>query len=282
MQVKSSLVNRVLCLFFAIALLFTSVNIPVNAATQPNQKNIDRIAELTIQSDDGKETTITMFLTKGTKLDETIFQGINNGIKVTDINIKPVNDKDLRNFQALSLDGEIKPLFVDTIFDVGNFTISLVEFFTEPTFWNGFYVVMDGAAVIFPGIPSISGVKRMIKNSDTLKESLKLGVKTYDELKDGRPYGWHRHHIFEKRFASRLGTHEDDMLCIAIPKEYHDPITSAMRKKIPYGEDYNKYTRNQILEAHIDVYRKLWKDTNDEVYEFLYEFSKTKQHSVRR
>ncbi|MDA5111105.1 hypothetical protein [Brevibacillus thermoruber] len=279
---KSSLVNRVLCLFFAVALLFTSINIPVNAATsQSYQKNIDRIAELTIESENGKETTITIFLTKGTKLDETTFQGIKDGIKVTNITIKPFNDKDQRNLQALSSDGEIRPLYVETIFDVGNFTMSLAEFIAEPSFWTGFWVVMDGASVVFPGIPSISGVKRMIKNSDTLRQSLEIGINTYNNI-DKIPSGWHRHHIFEKRFASRLGTHKDDMLCIAIPKEYHDPITSAMRKEIPYGSNYNNYTRDEILETHIDVYRQLWEDTDDEVYEFLYKFAREKQHSVRR
>jgi hypothetical protein len=285
MKVKSSLVNRVLCLLFAVALLFSSINIPVNAATsQPYQKKIDRIAELTIESENGKETTISIYLTKGTKIDETTFHGIKAGIKVTNINIKPFNDKDLRNIQTLSSDGEIRPFYVETIFDVGNFTMSLAEFIAEPSFWSGFWVVMDGASVVFPGVPSISGVKRMIKNSDTLRTSLEIGINTYSKIKN-IPSGWHRHHIFEKRFAKELGTIEKDMLCIAIPDEYHYRITAKMNQKIrPTGSGYGHLTRSEIIQKHIEAYEELYEETSNldqaTVYEFLYKFAQTKQHSI--
>ncbi|TRY22744.1 hypothetical protein FOI68_22040 [Brevibacillus sp. LEMMJ03] len=162
--------------------------------------------------------------------------------------------------------------------------MSLVEFLAEPSFWNGFYVVMDGAAVIFPGIPSISGVKRMIKNSDTLKQSLQIGINAYKNI-DKIPSGWHRHHIFEKRFAKELGTVEKDMLCIAIPAEYHYKINAKMTKKIPTtGSGYGHLTKSQIINKHIEAYEELMLETSNRdqatVYEFLWEFTKTKQHSI--
>ncbi|MGG4443683.1 hypothetical protein [Brevibacillus fortis] len=125
----------------------------------------------------------------------------------------------------------------------------------------------------------------MIKASATLKEALQIGVKTYRDLrKDSIPSGWERHHIFEKRFADRLGTNKYDMLSIAIPKEIHYKITDEVRKEIPRIKNYDDYTRDEIIEAHQRVYRKLYRNTNDAdeeaVYEFLWEFSKTRQHTA--
>lgn len=176
---------------------------------------------------------------------------------------------------------------VDTIFDIAAFSISLNEYKKNKTFWNGFWVVTDAAAVVFPGIPAVSGVKRMIEGSTTvLKPALSKGVRRYSSLqkisppKNYRAKGWERHHIIEKRFASNLNTTSGRMLSIFIPKyHYHYQITQKMRKKIPYQLEKSR-TKNQIMQAHIDAYGELWAESGfaDEYWEFLYKFAKTKQY----
>ncbi|WP_222861011.1 hypothetical protein [Paenibacillus ihumii] len=51
-----------------------------------------------------------------------------------------------------------------------------------------------------------------------------------------------------------------------------------MRSKIPYGTNLNTLTKNEILDAHIEAYKKLWESTDDEVWEFLYKFALNKQY----
>lgn len=181
----------------------------------------------------------------------------------------------------------ISPLAIDTIFDIASFSLSLSEYNKNKTFWNGFWVVADGAAVVFPGVPAVSGVKRMIEGSTSvLKPSLAKGVRKYSALQNisapsnYKGSGWERHHIFEKRFASKLGTTSGKMLAIFIPKyNYHYQITQRMSKKIPWYEAPFK-TKTQIIQAHIDAYGELWAESGfaDEYWEFLYKFSKYKQY----
>lgn len=291
---RMNVISRLLTFFLVVVLLVSPIN---NYAFAANSKNVaqpefdvDRVAEVILESPEGDQISTTMFLTNGTELDESDFESLGEGYQLKELKIRDLDpnefdfqevaESNLSTLAADKKDGVIKPQWVETAFDVGNFMLSLADYRAEPTLWNGFKVVFDGASVVFPGVPAISGVERMIRANKTLKKALEIGIDVYDNLKN-IPSGWHRHHIFEKRFAKRLGTHEDDMFCIAIPKEYHDPITKAMRKEIPYGIDYNQYSRAEILETHIDVYRKLWRDTDDEVYEFLYKFAREKQHSIR-
>ncbi|MCM3594079.1 hypothetical protein M4D58_26385 [Brevibacillus borstelensis] len=62
--------------------------------------------------------------------------------------------------------------------------LSLADYRAEPTLWNGFKVVFDGASVVFPGVPAISGVERMIRANKTLKKALEIGIDVYDNLKN--------------------------------------------------------------------------------------------------
>jgi len=181
----------------------------------------------------------------------------------------------------------ISPRWVETAFDVGCFALSVVEFNKKPSFWNGFFVVADAAAMAFPLVPAISGVKRMIEGStDVLKPALEKGIRPYSQLQNVTSpanfegLGWERHHIFEKRFALQLGTNTADMFSIFIPKyDYHYQITQRMKDKISWiaGPFWSK---DDILQAHINAYEELWAESGfqDEYWEFLYNFAKQKQY----
>lgn len=173
---------------------------------------------------------------------------------------------------------------VDTVFDIGAFTMSLAEFNADRSFWNGFWVVADAVSVALPYVPSVSGVKRMIKASDVLKASLEKGVQSYSKLQrlsePARITGeaWERHHIFEKRFVSKFsGASESNMLSIFLPYSYHTQITTKMKKAIPWYSAPLK-SADEIIDTHIRIYEELWAENDwDEVFEFLKEFAKERQ-----
>ena len=169
--------------------------------------------------------------------------------------------------------------FVDTIFDIGCLAMSVAEFAIEPSFWNGFNVVVDGLSVVLPGVPSVSGIKRMIKASDNLADAMRWGVARYDDLlsaKSGIPRysNLQAHHILEKRFRPAFPEIRSDnsMLCINIPNTYHQAITNKMRSKIPYGTNYASMGKSRIIEKVIAGYDELYEETGDELYEFLKTF----------
>lgn len=169
--------------------------------------------------------------------------------------------------------------FVDTIFDIGCFAMSVAEFAVEPTFWNGFNVVVDGLSVVLPGVPSVSGIKRMIKASDNLADAMRWGVARYDDLssaKSGisRYSSLQTHHILEKRFRIAFPEipNDNSMLCINIPNNYHQSITNKMRSKIPYSTNYTQMGKTEILKRVKDGYNELYQETGDELYEFLKTF----------
>lgn len=267
-----------------VAIMLFSIPAPVLAASQSslpdNTAQVstlskpDRKAEVEIlDKKSGKVEKFTFYLTPRTNLAEDSFQGLDSNFELKGLKIKKLDTKEK---------DDIGILWVDTIFDVGNFMISLAEYNADPSFWNGFWLVMDGASVVFPGIPSISGVKRMMQASPKLKDALKIGIKRYGTLKyQSIPYGCVRHHIFEQRFAGRLGTTSNDMLAIVLKQADHDLITAKMRNKIPYtGDGYYWLTPDQIINHHINAYRELWYQTNDSQWEFLWRFAQTRQHSV--
>ncbi|MFB5086821.1 hypothetical protein PGC35_06300 [Psychrobacillus sp. PGGUH221] len=189
--------------------------------------------------------------------------------------------------EQVPVESEISPMAVDTIFDIGSFSLSLYEYNQNPSFWSGFWVVADGAAMVFPGIPAVSGVNRMIQDSPSvLKPALAKGVRPYSTLQNiSAPSnymgnGWERHHIFEKRFAGKLDTTEGKMLSIFIPKyNYHYQITQRMSKKIPWYEALF-WTKDATLRAHTEAYGELWAESGfaDEYWEFLYKFSQQHQY----
>lgn len=274
-----------LCSLLLVLALLIGISVQPSMASSKTTKQIDRVAEVTIESRSGEVKHQTILLTKGTELDESTFEDLKDGWQLKNFKIEEIND-DSQLVNLASENGSVTPFFVDTIFDVGNFTISLAEFVASPSLWTGFNVVMDGAAVVFPGVPSINGVKRMIEASDTLRQTLQIGIDKYGRLQNvSIPSGWERHHIFEKRFATALDTTSYSMLAIAIPKEIHQKITNKMAQKIKPGQDYTKLTEDEIIDAHIEGYRELYyatSNTDEEaVYEFLYKFARTGQHTAR-
>lgn len=200
---------------------------------------------------------------------------------------KSQTEKYYVSIEPVLIDQDFSSMAVETIFDIGSFSLSVYEYNQNPSFWNGFWVVADGTAMVFPGVPAVSGVKRMIQGSPSvLKPALAKGVRPYSKLQTiSAPAsymgnGWERHHIFEKRFASKLGTTESKMLAIFIPKyNYHYQITQRMSKKIPWYTASFK-TKEEILRAHYEAYGELWAESGfaDEYWEFLYKFSASKQY----
>ncbi|MDD2586861.1 MAG: hypothetical protein PHO25_09545 [Syntrophomonadaceae bacterium] len=270
------LIGLVFCNFSintALAVDYIKHNESVEISNNIVQKLPDRKAIVKIMNTDTHEVQeVTFYLTPDTELNEAWFNNLKSGYVLNSLNISILSEEEI---------GDIQILWVDTIFDVGNFVISLAEYNANPSFWNGFWVVMDGASVVFPGIPSISGVKRMMQSSPTLHESLKYGVRRYGTLRNiSIPSDWERHHIFEKRFAARLSTTENSMLAIPLPGSEHSKVTTKMRAKIPYGSNYYDYSPSDILKAHQDTYKELWYETGNSLWEFLYEFSKTGQHTA--
>lgn len=171
-------------------------------------------------------------------------------------------------------DSEIQPRIVDTVFDIGCLVISATEFYNNPSVWNGIEFVLDGAAVLFPCIPSLTGAARMIKSSDKLQDSLKYGIKTYREHKKVSSVSFPAHHIMPKKFAALFGYSENDMFSIIISKADHQKITSklAMNK---YGLNLNKelYTdKDYVIEQLVKVYDDLFEETGDELFEFMSKF----------
>ena len=184
-------------------------------------------------------------------------------------------------------ESEVKPLWVESAFDVGNFILSLNEFNQNPSFWNGFWIVADGASIVLPGVPAVSGAKRMIQSSGILKSSLEKGVKKYGQLTsvaappNWNGKGWQRHHIFEKRWASKLNTTEYSMLAMFVPYDIHMNISNKLSKKLPSVLTSWMYSKDDIINLHIEAYAELYAESGyDEFYEFIYKFSQTKQHSA--
>lgn len=181
--------------------------------------------------------------------------------------------------------------FVETIFDIGNFAMSIVEFFASPSFSNGFNVVVDGLSVVFPGVPSVTGVKRMIQSSNKLADALRWGVHRYDGLVDAKQ-GIARfshlqaHHIIEKRFIPAFPEIPTtfSMFSVNIPYNDHLLITNKMQGLIAYGSDYSLMSRNYIKSKMIQGYSELYQQTGDSLFEFLGKFveeSDKFHHSTR-
>ncbi len=188
---------------------------------------------------------------------------------------------ELKEFKVIE-NPEYTPIgirWVDTIFDIGCLTLSALEFYQNPTLWNGFNVVLDGLSVALPFVPSVTGVKRMIQASDDLADALRWGVARYDDLRDAKA-GISRfshleaHHIIEKRFIDAFEEVPtiNSMLAINIPKPYHYSITSKMQQMVPYGSNYAHLGRSYIKSRVRKGYRELYMQTGDELYEFLYRY----------
>lgn len=276
--------SRFFVLFLAIALTFSSINLvafaePTKQVISVTEKRVVELSVTDIYTNESYSTSL--LLLPGAEWEESILKDLDERYTITNYTYRGLNPGETEPALVVGEDGVITIFYVETIFDIGCFAMSVAEFAIEPTFWNGFWVVADGLSVAFPAIPALSGVKRMIKASSILTDATKIGIRPYKKLQNiAIPSGWQRHHIFEKRFASRLGTTTGDMLALPIPANatYHTAITNKMNSIIPHGTNYNTLTKNEIIDAHIQAYQELWDSTGDEVWEFLLEFAKKRQY----
>ena len=270
---KSKSFSRVVSLLLIVSILFSvSISTVFAEQTDKSNRNITIEKKVIVEIIDeatGNINEITLYTTPEGQVTKETFKDLKLGYKLKSIKEKEVTPEEQAN---------IGILWVETVFDVGNFMISLSEFNANPSFWNGFWVVLDGATVVFPGVPSISGAKRMIQASPILKEALEYGIKSYKNLPTAT--NRQRHHIFEKRFAGALGNlNIDDMFSISLRTEDHQLFTTKMQYKIGYYGDlyYRTLTQEYIKQKHVEAYYELWMQTGDSLWEFLYEFAKTGQ-----
>lgn len=273
--------------FMALILVLSTVVPSTLAQTSNNNESkittSSNILELEVieLTTNEKYSTSILFLPE-TDWDKSLLKQLKDKYTITKYDYREFSNKDKVPSLIVSKNN-YKLMFVETIFDIGNFTISLTQFIANPSLWTGFKVVMDGAAVVLPGVPSVVGVKRMMDASSTLKTSLKHSINKYGKLqKVSIPRGWERHHIFEKRFAKVFGTSTYSMLAIALPKSYHYTITKKMSQKIPTGQNYGNLSKTFIINKHIEAYKELYYQTKDPVWEFLWKFSKSRQHTARQ
>lgn len=169
-----------------------------------------------------------------------------------------------------SVDEELSACAVETIFDVACLTVSAAEFATNPGFWTGFAVALDGLAVAFPGIPAVGGITlRAIKSSPKLYKACKYGIKPYNILKNTLSgTGMHAHHIVMKKFAVLFAASEDSLFTIALDADTHLSIVTPKLNSALKGEWWN-YSARQVLDIHYDVYMKLYRDTQDYLYKYM-------------
>lgn len=177
-------------------------------------------------------------------------------------------------------EGKVGIMWLDTAMDIAGFAMSYAEYNQNPTFWNAFQLVFDGAAVVVPGLPAVGAlrgtaraVKAYLQRSAMLKRAGELGgVMSYWKLKlKWMPSGWTRHHIIEGRFADRFGGSYWTMKAIPIQTGSHQLITNKMRNKIAYrrGGNYGDLEVREILQHHIDAYDELFAETGDVYWEYL-------------
>jgi RHS repeat-associated protein len=88
-----------------------------------------------------------------------------------------------------------------------------------------------------------------------LTQAAKYGIKAYGQLRQAiAGNGLQAHHLFEKRFASKLGQARGQMLALAVTAAEHQRFTNRWRQLIPYGSGTRNATVQQIRAAARNVY----------------------------
>lgn len=195
----------------------------------------------------------------------------------------------------------------ETVFDVLGIIWSANDFYNNPSWKNAGYLAWDIGATIIPFVPGSYTTKltkgiKLFNRFDNFADTAKT-VNVADNIIDGAkvatingqaivaPYkelkkivsgqGLEVHHLIEKRFASALGIENtNEMLSIAIDKDFHRKITSEMRGIIGYrGDTKTKYTTdtapaNEIWKMMVGVYSNHgMSDYLDDLAEYLYKDS---------
>ncbi len=155
----------------------------------------------------------------------------------------------------------------ETVFDIAGICWSASDFYNDPSWENAGYLAWDIAAIALPVVPGSYTAKptkllklfnrfdnaadtaRAVNISGDIIRGAKVAslngqaiVAPYRELKkivSGQ--GLEVHHLIEKRFARTLGIQNtNDMLSVAIDKDFHKKITSEIRNAIGYSNEKSK------------------------------------------
>ena len=146
------------------------------------------------------------------------------------------------------------------------------------------FVILDGASVVLPFVPSVSGATRLIKNSGKLQDSLKHGVKTYEELKKESSVLYQAHHIMPKKFGKLFGFYDTDKIFSKKKKKAdHGKITGKFNSnKYGLNGPADSYSRSYIKRQAERIYKDLYQETGDELYDFMARFiAESDRYGVR-
>ena len=283
---KKRMLTRIMTFILSMALCFNLVQTPVFAQENTfdvrenefevnNTQTQEKFYSITIRNDITGEisTHELLFLDDGsTILDEVISQNLGSEFTLIDI------EEQSSTFSSEKLyfaeEGSIQPYAIETLFDIGCLVISAKEFYSNPSIWNGMFVILDGASVVLPFVPSVSGATRLIKNSGKLQDPLKHGVKTYRELQKVSSDLYQAHHIMPKKFAKLFGfDNHRDMFSIIIKKTDHSKITAKFNSN-RYGLNgpADGYSRSYVKRQAERIYKDLYQETGDELYDFMARF----------
>ena len=286
--------RKLISILIAIVCFVTSVPI----ATVTSFASQDNYAQNQTEEFDISSEKIYIITATDTSTDETITGKLKayNGEGLTEEDVEYLIESNLKDNlelesveivdpdDASASDAEITPYAVETLFDIGCLVISITEFYNNPSVWNGIFVVMDAASVAFPFVPAVSGVKRMIKSSDDVKDAMEYGIRRYGDLKNMTSgTRFQSHHIMPKKFMNNFGYTENNMFSIALDKDLHTEVTARMNQS-KYGlrDPASSYSKSEIVEKMTKIYDDLFDETGNEVFEFMSKFlTENDQYGIR-
>lgn len=286
---KQGLGRRILTFFLSLMICFTSLQFPVFAAEDTDiSSTASEESDLSRQlSEAGQKYLVTLEDTatgdiisnvvlpigqNRDELEKSFIENINPNFRLVDIS--EYNEEIDESTAEYSSDEDgIQPYVVETLFDIGCLVISASEFYNNPSVWNGMFVIFDGASVLLPFVPSVSGIVRLIKGSDKVHDSMTYGIKTYRELKKESSILHPAHHIMPKKFSANFGLNENDMFAIIIDQADHIKITGRFNSS-KYGlrDKAETYSRSFIKQQSERIYRDLYEETGDDIYLFMAKF----------
>lgn len=275
------IIDKIILLILTLAVGVTSLPTSVFA----NQGNISYTQSKSITEIEGVSGTEYISTVKNKTTGEI------TSLRLIDINNTGIITEDFisdnlnKEFTLINLDIKTKQesksaqtqsvrfISPETLFDIGCLVISATEFYANPSVWGAMTVIFDGASVVLPFVPSVSGVKRLIKASSKLQDSLEYGIRPYRVLRKESSVMHPAHHIMPKKFADRFRLNEDDMFAMIIDRSDHIKITSKFNQK-KYGltEDAKNYSRSYIIKQSELIYEDLYNETGEEIFEFMRRF----------
>lgn len=182
---------------------------------------------------------------------------------------------------------------VETVIDIASIGWSAADFISNPSWANAGFLAWDVAAALLPYVPGsyvakgakligkaddVADVARALSKADNIADAASAFQKNkgsiimgYKELKNTvkslKISGLEVHHLFEKRFADKLGLKADDILSVAMDKDTHQKVTNLFREKIQYNSVFDflhperlttsRATTQQIWDATREVYTEM-------------------------